>query len=90
MADTIRGPVTRVIDGDTFEMTVTHVGKNNKEEYNDNETVRLAGVNAPELGTQAGEAAKDKLQRQLSGKEVRCAVQARDTYGRVVADVTIL
>ena len=90
MADTIRGPVTRVVDGDTFEMDVTHVGKKNTKEYNESETVRIAGIDAPELGTEAGKKAKAELDKKLSGKEVRCKVQARDTYGRVVADVEIL
>jgi len=40
MADTIRGLVTNIVDGDTFDMKVTHVGKNNKYEYNDEERVR--------------------------------------------------
>jgi micrococcal nuclease len=90
MADTIRGPVTRVVDGDTFEMDVTHIGKENTEKYNNSETVRIAGIDAPELGTEAGKKAKAQLDKKLSGKEVRCTVQARDTYGRVVADIEIL
>jgi len=90
MTDTIRGPVRRVVDGDTFEMDVTHVGKNNTEKYNDSETVRIADVDAPELGTQAGNNAKSDLQRRLSGKQVRCTIKARDKYGRIVAEVEIL
>jgi len=42
------------------------------------------------LGTEAGKKAKAELDKKLSGKEVRCTVQARDTYGRVVADVEVL
>lgn len=90
MADIIRGPVTNVIDGDTFEMEVTHVGKNNKEKYNDNETVRIAGIDAPEINTDEGKKAKKELEKKISGQEVRCTVQARDTYGRVVADIEVL
>ena len=90
MADTIRGPVTNVVDGDTFDMHVTHLGKNNKEKYNDDERVRIAGIDAPELNTKAGKIAKEKLEKKLSGKEVRCKVQSRDTYGRIVAEIEIL
>jgi endonuclease YncB( thermonuclease family) len=39
MSDTIRGPVTKVVDGDTFEMDVTHIGKENKKQYREQETV---------------------------------------------------
>ena len=90
MADTIRGPVTNVVDGDTFDMKVTHVGKKNIEKYNDNERVRIAGVDAPEIDTEEGKKAKKKLKEKISGKEVRCTVQARDTYGRIVADIKVL
>ena len=90
MADTIRGLVTRVVDGDTFEMNVAYIGKKNAEKYDDSEIVRIAGIDAPELDTDAGKKAKAELTNRLSGKEVRCTVQARDTYGRVVADVEVL
>ena len=90
MADTIRGPVIKIIDGDTFDMKVTHVGKENKEEYNDNERIRIAGIDAPELPSEEGKKAKKALEKKLDGKEVRCKVQTRDDYGRIVADVEIL
>ncbi len=84
MADTIRGKVTNIIDGDTFTMSVTHVGKNNEYDYGSSENIRLAGINAPEINTVAGKEAKKKLENQLSNKEVRVNVKSRDTYGRVV------
>lgn len=90
MADTIRGPVTNVVDGDTFDMHITHLGKNNKEKYNDDERVRIAGIDAPELNTKEGKIAKEKLEKMLNEKEVRCKVQSRDTYGRIVAEIEIL
>lgn len=90
MADTIRGPVINVIDGDTFDMNVTHVGNNNKYKYNDKERIRMAGGDAPELNTSGGVQAKQALENRLIGKEVRCAIQSRDTFGRIIANVTVL
>lgn len=90
MTDTIRGSVTAVIDGDTFDMKVTHTGKENKTKYNNEERIRIAEIDAPELNTAAGKRSKDALQRKLNGKEVRCYIEARDTYSRLVAKVTIL
>ena len=78
MTDTIRGPVINVIDGDTFEIEVTHVAKNNAHEYNDTERIRIADIDAPELNTGAGARSKSILQRKLKGKNVRCYVQTRD------------
>ena len=90
MTDTIRGPVISIVDGDTFDMKVTHVGKNNEYEYNDIERIRIADIDEPELRIPAGQRSKEILERKLKGKEVRCYVQSRDIYGRIVANVKIL
>lgn len=90
MADTIRGSVTSVTDGDTFTMKITHTGADNEYEYNDTETVRIAGIDAPELNTDAGKKAKKDLEDKLSAKEVRVTVQARDNYRRVVGTIEML
>ena len=90
MADIIRGPVTNVVDGATFEMKVTHVGKDNSEKYNNKERLRISGVDAPELKTSEGQEAKKLLEDKISGKELMCTVHARETSGRIVADVTLL
>ncbi|HAX61403.1 MAG TPA: hypothetical protein DCX95_02430 [Elusimicrobia bacterium] len=89
MADTIRGPVTNVVDGDTFDMKVTHVGNENKHQYNGVERIRIAGTAAPELNSPLGARSKDFLERKLKGKEVLCHVRSRDVYGRIVADVVV-
>lgn len=90
MTDTIRGPVIKIIDGDTFDMKVTHTGKDNKNKYNDEERIRIEGIDAPELGTPAGQKAKDDLERKYAGKEVRCYIQTRDDYGRLIAEVKVI
>lgn len=90
MADSIRGPVTNIVDGDTFDMKVTHTGKNNEYKYNDNERIRIAGINEPELQVPGGFRSKNLLEHKLLGKGVRCYVETRDTYGRIVAEVHVL
>jgi endonuclease YncB( thermonuclease family) len=89
MADVIKGTVTRVIDGDTFEMSVTSVNAPSGNRYNRTETIRIANVDAPELNTPGGQRSRDALERKLLRKNVACTVQARDTFGRVVASVRI-
>jgi len=89
MADTFKGLVTNIVDGDTFDMHVTSVGDNNAYEYNADETIRIADIDEPELSTPAGRRSKDLLERKLKGKKVQCYVQSRDSYGRIVADVRV-
>ncbi|MEM3886516.1 MAG: thermonuclease family protein [Candidatus Methanomethylicia archaeon] len=67
--------VTYVVDGDTFDCY--SVGR-----------IRLADINAPELGTAAGEVAKDKLRSLILNKVVYLDVDdiyVYDPYGRIVA-----
>jgi endonuclease YncB( thermonuclease family) len=78
-ADTI-GPA-RVVDGDTI-----HIGETK---------IRLHGIDAPELKqtcktkkgqTQlCGQLAKQSLEAQVRGQQVRCEGDERDRYGRLIA-----
>lgn len=67
--------VTKVIDGDTF---ITSSRKN---------PVRLANVDAPEKGEPGFNRATIRLQRLISGEDVRIDTVARDKYGRSIANV---
>lgn len=88
MADVIWGDVTQVIDGDTFDVNVTHYSRTNAVRYNDRERIRVAGIDAPELRTRFGLRAKQQLERALLGEHVRLNVQSRDVYGRLVCQVS--
>ena len=69
--------VTQIIDGDTFR---TASRKN---------PVRLAHVDAPELGKSGGQAAKRALEDLIGGETVSIDTVARDRYGRAVAKVKL-
>ncbi len=71
-----KGKVTRVIDGDTFK---TSTGKR----------VRLANVNAPEIGRRGAAKAASDLRSLVGGKEVSINTVAHDKYGRAIANVKV-
>ncbi len=86
--------VTRVIDGDTIEVTWRAAGRDRTEK------VRLIGVNAPELshpelgieeepyGREAAEYTRRVLTRERPGPVlIATDVQERDKYGRLLAYV---
>jgi len=75
----MRRKVSRVIDGDTFDVK-TKIGDTNR--------VRIAGYNAPELNERGGKKATKKLKELIEGKTVSIVPKAR-SYGRLVADVRI-
>ena len=88
MTDRIGGTVTNVVDGDTFDMKVTFQSDNNKHQYNDEERIRIAGIDAPELPSEPGQTSKEELEQAIQNEYVRCEVQARDAYRRLVCKVT--
>ena len=70
-----RALVVRCVDADTVDVTATL-------------RLRVANVDAPELGTEAGEAAKAYLQALLpAGSVVQVTPKSEDPHGRVVAHV---
>lgn len=69
--------VIKVIDGDTF---LTNSRKN---------AVRLANVDAPEIGQRGGQAAKKSLSELILTETVSIDTKARDVYGRSVANVKL-
>ncbi len=77
MGDGIGGPVVACLSGDTFEMSVTHFRKDNKEQYGKTERITIAKVDNPDE-PQYEERSIDDLNRTLKGKFVTCNVQYRD------------
>jgi endonuclease YncB( thermonuclease family) len=71
------GKVTRVLDGDTFEMI--EIGKDDKEQMP--LCVRLAHVDAPELGQAFGAEAKARLEAKVLDKEISVLTDKDDRRG---------
>ena len=74
--------VTRVIDGDTFEVS-------SKWEWNDQtgNVVRVNGYDTPEKGESEHQSTKDKLENLILNKDVELKNPIRITYGRLLCDV---
>ncbi len=90
MLDCIKGTVTNVVDGDTFDMTVTSQDPNNEYQYGDNERIRIAGTNAQETGTKDGGKAMLLLAYAILNKNVKCSIHSCDVYQRLVASYTVI
>ena len=74
--------VTTVIDGDTFD-----VNPGWKWDGQSGNRVRPTGYDAPELHAPGGQAAKEKLQRLIFGKEIELGNAYKVDRGRLVCDV---
>ena len=89
MGDGIGGPVISCLSGDTFEMSVTHFRKDNKEEYGKIERITIAKVDNPDDPQYAEKTIFD-LESTLKGKFVTYNVQYRDPKtDRLICNVFI-
>jgi len=86
--DTIIVSVTAGIDGDTFDAIVETQEARNREKYRSVERIRIANIDAAELPSRQGRTDKEKLDQAIRGKRLRCAVQSRDPYGRLVCKIS--
>lgn len=66
----VSGPVTKVRDGDTFLVKGV--------------PIRLNGIDAPEMRTQAGKAARYAVERIIAGQPLTCTLTGDRSYDRMV------
>lgn len=71
-AGVIQGQVTRVIDGDTLRIA------------GQTASIRLWGVDAPEMNTASGPASKAALANLVQGRQLVCEHLGLDGYGRIL------
>ncbi len=74
--------VTKIIDGDTFDVTPKWEWK-----VQTGSRVRPTGFNAPEMGSYGAQSAKKKLSKLIFGRQVELGNAYKIDRGRLVCDV---
>src|SRR5690606_21085397 len=82
-ADTLRGVVIVVIDGDTVLFKPEHYSPRSRGFLK----IRLADIDAPEKGQPHGEAATRALKALVLNRRVQVDTVATDAYGRKIARI---
>lgn len=75
------GVVTYVVDGDTVRVRPAGGGKP--------VSVRVEGIDAPEICQSGGASSRDALKRRVLGQRVAVQGRAHDDYGRLVARLAL-
>ena len=75
------GVVTYVVDGDTVRVRPPAGGKP--------VSIRIEGIDAPEICQSGGTNARDALSRQILNRQVEVHSKAHDDYGRTVARIVL-
>lgn len=78
-----RCTLVRVVDGDTVRLTLDLGFYLQRED----QPYRLLRINAPELNTLEGKAAKAWLETYLTGKTLTVMTQKSDSFGRFLAEL---
>ena len=78
MGDGIGGPVLEILAGNSFRMAVSHVRKDNREEYGKTERIIIAKIDDPN-NPQYAETTREQLEQALKGRFLSCNVQHRDS-----------
>jgi micrococcal nuclease len=73
------GVVTYVVDGDTVHVRPLQGGKP--------VSIRVDGIDAPEICQRGGDTARDALKRRVLGLQVVIEGKSRDDYGRLLARI---
>jgi micrococcal nuclease len=75
------GVVTYVVDGDTVRARPLKGGKP--------VSIRVDGIDAPEICQNGGDASRDALRRRVLGRQVVIESRSRDDYGRLLGKVLL-
>jgi len=84
------GKVAEVKDGDIFHVTVERAGEAGHGEWRDREEIKINSLKITRIASITGAFTRTQLERLLKGKRVRCQVRARDSAGRLLADVQVV
>jgi micrococcal nuclease len=79
------GQVTKVIDGDTFEVLI-ELGFNVTQKFH----VRLDGIDTPEVSTNKGKIAREYVRNLIENKAVIVKDEGSEKYGRARASITLM
>ena len=91
--DIIWGTPINVVDGDTFDISVTHYCDTNAYNYNDVERIRIKGIDAPELPCRSGQLAKRDLKRTIMSREIELHIHTIGAVcgiGIAYGDITVI
>lgn len=77
--------VTRVVDGDTIDVTIDHGMRVYSEQR-----VRILGVDTPERGQENYREASEFTRSKLEGKDIIIQTYKGDSFGRYLANVYYL
>ncbi|WP_218932806.1 thermonuclease family protein [Roseimaritima multifibrata] len=80
-AEVVIGKASRIMDGDTIKLHSIE---------DDQRTIRLVGIDAPESDQRFGPEAKLWLTHEVSGKNLRVEVKEKDRYGRLLGNVYVI
>ena len=83
----IRGLVTGIVDGNTFEMSVQNGNGYSAKGEKRQEIIRIYGMDKPAASTLSGILAKLELEKKIVGRTLECDIIEKDEMDQLIAIV---
>ncbi len=87
VCDSIHGFAVKIVDEDTFQMRVTWSSPKNKFLYQNQETICISSIDAPELYHPSESRDREDMEWKFRGKIVKCNVKDRVSDGKLVCTI---
>jgi hypothetical protein len=88
MTDIIWGNVGKILDGQIFELNLTHRKDGNKNDYSDLEKIKFFETDIVTLPADVSQCTKEQTEQILPGLFVKCEIKEKDNEGFLLASVS--
>jgi len=87
MANMIKGLVTNIVDGNTFEISVQNNNGLSSAGEKRTEIIRIQGMDKPSISTLSGILAKLELEKKIVGRILECEIVEKNDNDQLIAIV---
>ena len=85
IAKRIKGLVTNIVDGNTFEISIHNTNGYGTAPDKHLEIIRIHGMNKPSTSTLSGILAKLELEKKIVGRTLECEIIEKDELDQLIA-----
>ena len=87
MVKMIKGLVTNILDGNSFEISVQNSNGLSSNGEKRTEIIRIQGMNKPSTSTLSGILAKLELEKKIVGRILECEIIEKNDHDQLIAIV---
>ncbi len=90
MPDILEGTIRDVVEGEMLELEVDHVQSADRNQYGARELLRVTEIEQADRTDADDDEAAALMTLTYQNRRVRCYVEERDRFGRIIGEVEVL